>query len=99
MELHCKCWLPATRDTPGVLRHGLKPKLINSFRIIRLGPVLALPAWAAGPGEQRMRDKEAASGCEGKGKEVGHEEEKKGQVIPKQNLVTEEQFHSVEHAT
>lgn len=43
-------WFLATRDTPVVLRHGMKPKLISSFRLIRLGPVLTLPNWAAGGG-------------------------------------------------
>lgn len=70
MEFRCKYWFPATRDAPGVLRRGLKPKLINSLRFIRLEPVLALPAWAAGPAgreqwgpaEQRVGDKETASG-------------------------------------
>lgn len=30
-------------------------KLINCFRIFRLGSVLALPAWAAGPGGREQQ--------------------------------------------
>jgi len=41
-------WFPATRDAPVVLRHAMKPRLINSFRLIRIDPVLPLPNWAAG---------------------------------------------------
>lgn len=71
---------------PGVLRHGLKPKLMNSLRFIRLDLVLALPAWAAGPAgreqwgpaEQRMGDKEQHQAVAG-GSEA--DRRRKGKVV------------------